>query len=135
MQQEYHALLQNSTWTFVPSDASMNLVGCKWVFRVKYKQDGSILKYKARLLAKGFHQTARVDYFDTFSPVVKASTIRIMFSLAVTNSWEIQQLNINNAFLNSDLSKLAYMEQPPGFISSFFPHHVCKLQKALYGLK
>ncbi|KAL5785071.1 hypothetical protein ACOSQ2_007463 [Xanthoceras sorbifolium] len=93
MQEEFSALLRNNTWSLVPLDPSMHLVGCKWVFRVKYNLDGSILKHKARLVAKGFHQTAGVDYFDTFSPIVKASTIRVVFTLAVSYAWDIQQID------------------------------------------
>ncbi|KAL5854234.1 hypothetical protein ACOSQ4_004036 [Xanthoceras sorbifolium] len=135
MQEEYHALMKNQTWNLVPAAASVNLVGCKWVFRVKYHQDGSIHKYKARLVAKGFHQTTGIDYSDTFSPVVKASTIQIIFTIVVSNAWDIQQIDINNAFLNGELKEVVYMEQPPGFVNTQFPNHVCQLCKALYGLK
>jgi hypothetical protein len=128
-------LMRNNTWTLVPPTESCNLVGCKWVFRVKYKPDGSILKHKARLVAKGFHQTPGIDFQDTFSPVIKAMTIRIIFSLAVTFNWDVQQVDINNAFLNGDLTEDVYMEQPHGFVDSQKSSFVCKLNKALYGLK
>ena len=90
----------------------MNLAGCKWVYRVKYNADGSILKYKAQLVAKGFHQTPGVDYEETFIPVIKAPTICVIFSLVVTYDWDIQQVNVNNAFLNEDLTETMYMAQP-----------------------
>ncbi|TXG50284.1 hypothetical protein EZV62_022808 [Acer yangbiense] len=77
MQAEYDALIANHTWQLVPFSLDMSVVGSKWVFRIKYKPDGTMLKYKVRLVAKGFHQVPGVDYFDTFSPVVKASTIRV----------------------------------------------------------
>ena len=113
----------------------MNIIGCKWVSRTKYKQNGCLIKYKARLVAKGFHQTPGVDFQETFSPVIKASTMRIIFTLAVSYGWDIQQIDINNAFLNGDLKEAVFMEQPPGFIDDCQPHHVCQLRKALYGLK
>ena len=89
MEEEYIALHRNHTWDLVPYSKDMNLIGCKWVFRVKFKPDGSIQKYKARLVAKGFLQNPGVDYIETFSPVVKAPTIRVLFSLTVAFGWEI----------------------------------------------
>ena len=82
---EFQALLKNHTWDLVPYQEDMNIVTNKWVFRVKYKVDGSVDRYKARLVAKGFQQLAGIDVFETFSPVVKASTIRVIFSLVVTH--------------------------------------------------
>ena len=111
------------------------MVQCNWVFRTKLKVDGSLDKYKARLVAKGFQQTPGVDFFETFSPVVKASTIRIIFTLAVSRGWDIQQIDINNAFLNGDLHEEVFMSQPDGFVDQAKPTYVCKLHKALYGLK
>lgn len=89
MNEEYTALQKNHTWDLVPLSKNMNLVGCKWVFRVKYNADGFVLKYKGRLVAKGFHQTTGVNYAETFIPVVKAPTIRVLFSLAATYGWDI----------------------------------------------
>lgn len=94
MNEEYTALQKNHTWVLVPLSKDMNLVGCKWVFRVKYNADGSILKYKVRLVAKGFHQKLGVDYAETFSSVVKAPTIRVLFALAATYGWDIQQVHM-----------------------------------------
>ncbi|KAL5824369.1 hypothetical protein ACOSQ3_020432 [Xanthoceras sorbifolium] len=135
MDEEYGALIKNHTWTLVPPPPNCNIVGHKWVFRIKYNVDGSISKYKARLVAKGFHQTPGVDFSDTFSPVIKPSTIRVIFTLAATFGWKIQQVDVNNAFLNGELEELAFMGQPSGFTSSSHPSHVCRLNKALYGLK
>ncbi|KAJ0474222.1 putative RNA-directed DNA polymerase [Helianthus annuus] len=135
MVEEIRALHQNNTWTLVPRPSSMNVVGSKWVFRIKYHSDGSIDRYKARLVAQGFTQIPGLDYSYTFSPVVKASTIRIVLSLAVLNKWNLHQLDVKNAFLNGDLNETVFMEQPPGFVNSSHPDYVCKLSKALYGLK
>ncbi|WMV40073.1 hypothetical protein MTR67_033458 [Solanum verrucosum] len=135
MQIEFLALIRNKTWTLVPLPSNSNIVGCKWVYRIKRKVDGSIERHKARLVAKGFHQEEGVVYFDTFSPVVKPTTVRLILSLAVTNKWSVRQLDINNAFLNDDFFDQVFMEQPKGFVDLHRPHFVCKLNKALYGLK
>ena len=135
MSEEYAALMKNKTWTLVPTNDQMKIVDNKWVFRVKYHADGSVQRYKARLVAKGFQQTPGVDFFETFSPVIKPCTIRVIFTLVVTNNWDIQQIDINNAFLNGDLQEVVYMSQPVGFVDSNKPTYVCQLNKALYGLK
>jgi histone deacetylase 1/2 len=104
------------------------------VFRTKENPDGSINKFKARLVAKGFHQQQGFDFNETFSPVIKPITIRLIFSLAISYKWPLKQLDVNNAFLNGSLSEEVYMVQPQGFDASD-PTLVCKLNKALYGLK
>ena len=134
MQQEYNALMANNTWSPVPLPSGRKAIGCKWVFRVKQNPDGSILKYKARLVAKGFNQIPGQDYSETFSPVMKPVTIRIMLTVALTHHWSIQQIDVNNAFLNGDLEEEVYMTQPHGFAGSD-KSVVCKLKKAIYGLK
>ena len=90
---------------------------------------------KAKLIAKGFLQNLGEDYADTFSPVVKPPTIRVLFSLTISFASEIQQVDINNSFLNGDLAKHVFRPQPKGFVDSKFSTHVCKLRKSLYGLK
>ncbi|XP_076912187.1 uncharacterized protein LOC143570413 [Bidens hawaiensis] len=134
MHEEINALHFNRTWTFVPRPLSTNIVGSKWVYRIKDHSDGSIERYKAHLVAQGYTQIPGLDYSHTFSPVVKASTVPIVLSLAVLNSWKLHQLDVKNAFLNGNLSETAFMKQPPGFVNLEFPNHVCKLSKDLYGL-
>ncbi|KFK29449.1 hypothetical protein AALP_AA7G135900 [Arabis alpina] len=135
MSEEFDSLLQHHTWDLTPRPKDHNVVGCRWVFRLKRLPNGAIHRYKARLVAKGFHQRPGIDYFDTFSPVIKPPSIRLVLSLAVSRNWTLRQLDVNNAFLQGHLQELVYMEQPPGFIDSEQPDHVCKLNKAIYGLK
>ncbi|KAD0286868.1 hypothetical protein E3N88_44505 [Mikania micrantha] len=135
MRKEIDALHQNKTWTLVLRPENTNIVGSKWIFRTKYLSDGTIERHKARLVAQGFTQVPGIDYSQTFSPVVKAATIRIVLSLAVINGWNLHQLDVNNAFLHGALQEQVYMEQPPGFVDPEFPNHVFRLNKALYGLK
>ncbi|XP_019158346.1 PREDICTED: uncharacterized protein LOC109155074 [Ipomoea nil] len=96
----------------------MNVIGSKWVYRVKRKSDGSIDRYKAHLVAKGFNQIPSIDYIETYSPVVKLTTIRLLLSFAVSNSWVMRQLDVHNAFLNGHISEDIYMRQPPGNVAS-----------------
>uniref|UniRef100_A0A2N9EX91 Reverse transcriptase Ty1/copia-type domain-containing protein n=1 Tax=Fagus sylvatica TaxID=28930 RepID=A0A2N9EX91_FAGSY len=135
MSDECDALVKNGTWELVPPNSTQNIVGCKWIFRIKRNSDGSIDRFKARLVAKGFHQRPGVDYLDTFSPVVKPTTVRVVLSLAVSRGWSLRQLDVNNAFLQGHLSETVHMQQPPGFVDQDHPSYVCKLRKAIYGLK
>lgn len=112
-----------------------NVVDCKWMIRIKYKSDGSLNRYKARLVAKGFTQRPGVDYHSTFSPVVKPTIIRLVLTIATQQGWFINQLDINNAFLQGKLDEEVYMRQPQGFEDNTYPTHVCKLKKAIYELK
>jgi histone deacetylase 1/2 len=105
------------------------------VFRIKKNTDGTIDRYKARLVAKGFKQRYGIDYEDTFSPVVKAATIRTVLSVSVSRGWKLRQLDVKNAFLHGVLEEEVYMKQPPGFEDPNVPNYICKLDKALYGLK
>jgi hypothetical protein len=135
MSLEYNALLSNQTWTLCPRPSHHNIVRNKWVFKIKQKPDGSVDRFKARLVAKGFDQLSGIDYYETFSPVVKPATIRLVLALAVQFDWNIKQLDVSNAFLHGILTEEVYMEQPQGFVHPQYPDYVCKLNKALYGLK
>ncbi|GLU00649.1 hypothetical protein SLE2022_179980 [Rubroshorea leprosula] len=135
MQEEFLALQRNQTWVLVSPQSGANIVGSKWVYRIKQRADGSIERYKARLVAQGYTQQPGIDYDETFSPVVKPVTIRTVLTLALSKSWPIHQLHVKNAFLNGHLSEPVYMSQPPGFVDPQYPDRVCLLQRALYGLK
>ncbi|GJU18613.1 ribonuclease H-like domain-containing protein [Tanacetum coccineum] len=135
MRDEYSALIKNRTWVLVPRPTDTNIVRCMWLFRHKHLADGTLSRYKARLVANGSTQLEGVDVDETFSPVVKPGTIRTVLSLAASRHWPIHQLDVKNAFLHGDLSETVYMHQPPGFRDSKYPDHVCLLQRSLYGLK
>ncbi|KAM1781960.1 hypothetical protein ACFX11_040472 [Malus domestica] len=135
MQEEINALHGQGTWSLVPLPVHKNLVGCKWVFKIKRHSDGSIARHKARLVAKGFSQEPGIDYNDTFSPVVKPTTVRIVLALTAHFKWSLRQLDVKNAFLHGILQEEVYMAQPLGFEDPSNPFLVCKLHKSLYGLK
>lgn len=131
MQSEYDALLRNQTWTLVPLPPGKNIVGSKWVFKIKRHADESISRYKARMVAQGYTQAARFDFSETFSPVVKPTTIRVILTIVVHYSWKIKQLDVDSAFLNGTLQKKIYMRQPTSFEQCSGTELVCKLSKAL----
>jgi histone deacetylase 1/2 len=135
MDAEYDALMKNKTWHLVPPKKGSNIIDCKWVFKIKYNVDGTLDKYKGRLVAKGFNQRYGIDYEDTFSPVIKMSTIRTILAIDVSRGWCLRQLDVQNVFLHGVLEEEVYMKQPPGYVDKSAPHFVCKLDKALYGLK
>ncbi|PNY13707.1 putative copia-type protein, partial [Trifolium pratense] len=135
MQEEICALHSNKTWELVPRPTNANVVGSKWVYRIKFKEDGSIDRFKARLVAKGFTQVPGIDFDETFSPVVKHTTIRFVIALSLSLNWSMRQLDVKNAFLHGKIKETVFMEQPPGFVNPKTPNHVCLLKKSLYGLK
>jgi histone deacetylase 1/2 len=135
MDVEFEALIKNKTWHLVPPPRGRNIIDSKWVWKIKRKADGTVDRYKGRLVAKGYTQRYGIDYEDTFSPVVKAATIRLILSIAVSKGWSLRQLDVQNAFLHGVLEEEVYMRQPPGYEDKSKPGYVCKLDKALYGLK
>ncbi|CAH9110232.1 unnamed protein product [Cuscuta epithymum] len=135
MADEFNALINNKTWDLVSWDPTKNVVACKWIYKTKYCSDGSIEWHKARLVAQGFKQQAGVDFTETFSPVVKPTSVRLVLSVAIYLGWSVRQLDVKNAFLHGVLTEEVYMRQPQGFIHPSYPTHVCRLCKALYGLK
>jgi hypothetical protein len=115
MNDEYQALMDNKTWHLVPPSSTRKIIDCKWVFRIKKNADGTIDRYKARLVAKGFKQRHCIDYEETFSPVVKSATIRLVLTIVVSRGWSLRQLDVKNAFLHGVLEEEVYMKQPLGF--------------------
>ena len=132
---EMDSLLCNNTWKIVDLPPGSKAIGCKWVFRRKYNTNGSIQTFKARLVAKGFRQKEGIDYFDTYAPVARITSIRVLLSLSSIYDLFVHQMDVKTAFLNGDLDEEVYMEQPEGFVLPGNEHKVCKLIKSLYGLK
>ncbi|KAL5787313.1 hypothetical protein ACOSP7_004262 [Xanthoceras sorbifolium] len=114
MNTELEALQLNNTWSLVPLPIGHKPIGCKWVYKIKYKSDGTIERYKARLVAKGYNQVEGIDYQETFSPTAKLTTLRCLLTVAAARHWHIHQLDVQNAFLHGDLHEVVYMEPPPG---------------------
>ncbi|KAI0507419.1 hypothetical protein KFK09_013544 [Dendrobium nobile] len=129
MANEFLALQQQGTWCLVPPPIDTLILGSRWTYKTKKNSDGSISSYKARLVAQGHRQEYGLHYKETFSPVAKFPTIRILLTIAFTNSWHIHQLDIANAFLHGSLNDTVYMKQPRGFEDTQYPKHVCLLKK------
>jgi histone deacetylase 1/2 len=132
MNEEMKSQSENNTWTLVKRTQNMKVLPCRWVYAVKENLDGSH-KLKARLVIGGHKQEYGVDYNETFAPVVKYHSIRIMIAFATFNNYELHQLDFVTAFLNANLNEQVYMKQPPGFETK--DNYICRLNKGLYGLK
>src|SRR5713101_5783312 len=126
--------MANDTWDLVPLPKGRKLVRSKWVYRNKYALDGSVERLRERLVAKVFSQVEGIDYNETFVPVAKMNSIRLVLSLAALHNWEFHQMDVKSAFLHGDLHQEIYMEQPPGYVQNN-SSLVCLLKKSLYGLK
>ena len=135
MKEEIAALDRIQTWELMGKPKDVMPISCKWVYKIKHRADGSIERYKARLVVRGFSQQYGLDYDETFSPVAKLTTVRLLLALAASRGWNLWQMDVRNAFLHGELDREIYMEQSLGFQSSEHPEYVCKLRKALYGLK
>jgi hypothetical protein len=135
VQSEMNSIMSNGTWEVVDRPYGCKPVGCKWVFKNKLRPDGTIEKYKVRLVAKCYTQKEGEDYFDTYSPVARLTTIRVLLSLAASHGLLIHQMDVKMTFLNGKLEEEIYMDQPDGFIAKGHEGKVCKLLKSLYGLK
>ena len=132
MQEELKSISDNETWELMDLPEGRKAIGSKWVYKVKYNQDGSVARYKARLVAQGFDQKFGTDYDEVFAPVARPTTFRTLLSVSAHRGYQVKQYDIKTAFLNGKLSEEIYMKQPPGFVEG---SKVCKLNKSLYGLK
>ncbi|CAL1396587.1 unnamed protein product [Linum trigynum] len=135
MADEVTAQLLNHTWDLVPPPPNCNILSNKWVYRTKLHPDGKLDRRRARLVARGFEQIPGLDFQQTYSPVLKPATLRLILGLAVTQDWPLHQIDIANAFLHGELQEPIYMQQPPGFVDPDKPDHVCRLRKSIYGLR
>jgi hypothetical protein len=134
MAQELKALEENDTWDLAFPPEGKKIVGCRWVYKVKYKASGEIEKYKARLVAKGYTQVEGEDFHETFAPVAKMMTVRCFLTVDVAKGWELHQMDVSNAFLHGELEEEVYMRAPEGYKVPKYGM-VCRLKKSLYGLK
>ncbi|GKD38789.1 zinc finger, CCHC-type containing protein, partial [Tanacetum coccineum] len=132
---EIGSIMENNTWVLSDLPPGCKPLGCKWIFKRKMKVDGTIDKFKARLVIQGFRQKEGIDYFDTYALVARITTIRLLLALAAIHNLVIHQMDVKTAFLNGDLEEEVYMKQPEGFVMPGNEHKVCKLVKSLYGLK
>jgi hypothetical protein len=132
IQEEYDSLLKNGAWKLVDLPPNKNLVTCTWAFKAKHDANGNITRFKARLVARGFSQAYGIDYFDTFAPVAKLTTYRVIFGLAAMEQWEIHGMDVITAYLLGKLDEEIYMMQPERFVNG---NAVCRLLRSLYGLK
>ena len=135
MNEEIQALEENKTWTLSELPQGKRAIGCKWVYAIKTDPSGNIKRYKARLVAKGFSQREGIDFFETFAPVVRYESIRMLLAIAAERDYEFMKFNVKTAFLYGDLHEDIYLEQPPGYISEDKSNQVYKLHRNLYGLK
>lgn len=135
MNAEFKSIMKNDTWELVDLPENRHAIKSKWVFNVKYDKEGNVLRFKSRLVAKGCSQKYGVDYFESFSPVVRYSSLRILLALAVEYDLHVHQMDVTSAYLNGILGEEVYMIQPEKFVDKNHPQKVCKLKKALYGLK
>jgi hypothetical protein len=135
MEEGYGSLISNGTWELVPRPQGSNVVTGKCVFMHKLRADGTLDRYKARWVLRGFTQRPGVNYDETFSPVVKLVTVRMVLATAISCNWPIQQFDVKNAFLQGTLSEIVFCYQPMGFTNPAHPDFVCRLHKSLYGLK
>jgi hypothetical protein len=128
-------IMYNGTWEVVDRPYGCQPIGCKWIFKKKLRLDGTIERYKARLVAKGYIQKEGEDFFDTYSPVARLTTIRTLIVVAASYGLIIHQMDVKTTFLNGELDKEIYMDQLEGFIADGQENKVCMLIKSLYGLK
>jgi hypothetical protein len=136
MRSEMDSIMSNGTWEVVGHPYGCKPVRCKWVIKKKLRPDSTIDKYKGRLVAKGYTQKEGEDFFDTYSPIARLTTIRVLLSLAASHSLLVHQMDVKTTFLNGELKEEIYMDcQPKGFVVKGQEGMVCKLVKSLYGLK
>jgi hypothetical protein len=135
MNEELSQIEKNKTWELVPRPLNKNVIGAKWVFRNKMDEAGKITRNKARLVCKGYAQVEGIDYGETFAPVARMESIRLILAYASSKQIKVYQMDVKSAFLNGDLEEEVYMEQPDGFQVQEAEQYVYRLKKALYGLK
>ncbi|GJY34298.1 retrovirus-related pol polyprotein from transposon TNT 1-94 [Tanacetum coccineum] len=135
MQEELNQFKTNDVWELVPNPMDMTIIGTKWVYRNKLDENGVVTRNKARLVAQGYNQQEGIDYDETYAPVARLESIRILLAYACALDFKLYQMDVKSAFLNGFINEEVYVAQPPGFIDFAKPNYVYRLKKALYGLK
>lgn len=133
MQDEYDLLIKNQTWNLVDRPKGQRVADNRWVFKTQRNTDGSLERFKARLVARGFTQEYGLSYEESFSPVVRFKSIRTILAVAAEKQMKLKQFDVKIAFLNEELDEKVYMKQPIAFNDDM--DRVCELNKGLYGLK
>ncbi|KAK0584122.1 hypothetical protein LWI29_007953 [Acer saccharum] len=133
MQEELSQFERNEVWTLVPRPKTTNVIGTKWIFRNKSDEDGNIVRNKARLVAQGYSQIEGIDFEETFAPVARLESIRLLLSISCVHKFKLHQMDVKSAFLNGFLQEEVFVEQPKGFVDAHHPNHVYRLKKALMG--
>lgn len=135
MREELHMIDKNGTWELVDRPKNRKIIGVKWVYRNKFNADGSMNKHKAKFIVKRYNQVCGVYFSETFSPVARLDTIRMLLAIVVQKDWKLYQQDVKLAFLNGYLQEEIYVERPEGFLVKGQEEKVYRLRKALFGLK
>ncbi|CAO2193121.1 unnamed protein product [Urochloa humidicola] len=135
MKTEMDAVEKNRTWELADLPPGHRAISLKWVYKLKKDEAGAVIKYKARLVARGFVQQEGVDFDDAFAPVARMESVRLLLALAAQEGWRVHHMDVKSAFLNGDLKEEVYVQQPSGFVIPGMEGKVCRLRKALYGLR
>ena len=135
MHEELHQFVQNDVWELVPKPKGVNVIGTKWIFKNKFDEHGTVIRNKSRLVAQGYTQVEGVDFDETFAPVARLESIRILLAITSHLNFKLYQMDVKSTFLNGMLQEEVYMEQPKGFVDPHRPNDAYKLRRALYGLK
>ena len=135
MHEELHQFVRNDMWELVPRPRGVNVIETKWIFKNKSDEHGTMIENKSKLIAQGYTQVEGIDFDETFAPVTRLKSIRILLAIASHLNFKLYQMNVKSAFLNRMLQEEVYVEQPKGFVDPHRPDDVYKLKKALYGFK
>ena len=135
MHEEFHQFVRNNVWELVPRPKGVNVIGTKWIFKNKSNEHGTVIIIKSRLVVQGYTQVEGIDFDETFAPLARLESIRILLAIASHLNFKLYQMDVKSAFLNGMLQEEVYVEQPKGFVDPHRPDDVYKLKRALYGLK
>ena len=135
MHKELHQFVRNDVWDLVPRLKGVNVIGTKWIFKNKSDEHGTIIRNKSRLVTQGYIQVEGINFDETFAPVARLESIRILLAITSHLNFKLYQMDVKSAFLNGMLQEEVYVEQPKGFVDPHRPDDVYKLKRALYGLK